>query len=387
MRRARKHSSSWPTSSRSTLDRAARGALGDAASSPVLQADIQIRLASAIRFREGFVKAHERAVAALELAERLDDDSLRVAALAVLADLGAAMGDEEAPAQAARALELAGESGRPRLEHVMAYVALIPLGDETQSIRRLLEDDYERWRDRDEPRSADALWELSLAELEAGSWELAADHAARARDIASQYGIEIPQHHLPIAWIAVHRGQLDLARRRRCERSTSRRRHLGLHPPYHLAVIGLVALWRGDASTGAEWLGRAHSRALELGWFEPAQPPVDRRLRRGAARARADRRGRGSPRQMGGRRAAARSNEDPRAGLRCRGSDRSRPRSIDEAMALLEEAVSSTASSAIRTGRLVRSSRSASSVVVPGRNARPATRSPRRSQDSSSSAQ
>ena len=44
-------------------------ALGDASSSPVLQVEIQIRLASAIRFREGFVKAHERAVAALELAE------------------------------------------------------------------------------------------------------------------------------------------------------------------------------------------------------------------------------------------------------------------------------------------------------------------------------
>ena len=94
----------------------------------MLQADIQIRLASAIRFREGFVKAHERAGAALELAERLDDDSLRVRALAVLADLGAAMGDEEAPAQAARALELAGESGRPRLEHVMATLALIAAG-------------------------------------------------------------------------------------------------------------------------------------------------------------------------------------------------------------------------------------------------------------------
>ncbi len=44
-------------------------------------------------------------------------------------------------------------------------------------------------------------------------------------------------------------------------------KHFGLHPPYHLAVIGLVAFWRGDASIGAEWLGRAHSRALELGWF------------------------------------------------------------------------------------------------------------------------
>ena len=40
-----------------------------------------------------------------------------------LADLGSAIGDEEAQAQAARALELAGESGQPRLEHIAAYVA------------------------------------------------------------------------------------------------------------------------------------------------------------------------------------------------------------------------------------------------------------------------
>jgi len=246
-------------------------ALLEAESSPVLQADIQIRLASAIRFREGFVKAHERAEEALRLAERLDDDTLRVRALAVLADLGAAIGDEEAQAQAAKALELAGESGQPRLEHLMAYVAAIAIGDERR--RQFLEDEYERWRERDEPRSADALWELSLIELELGSWELAAEHAARARDIAFQYGIEIPQHHLPIAWIAVHRGQLELARETSMRALELAEQQFGLHPPYHLSVIGLVALWGGDPSTGAEWLGRAHSRALELGWFDPRNRP------------------------------------------------------------------------------------------------------------------
>ena len=247
-------------------------ALREAESSLLLQVDIQIRLASAIRFREGFVKAHQRAGAALELAERLDDDSLQVRALAVLADLGAAIGDEDAQAQVAKALDLAGESGQPRLEHLMAYVAAIAIGDESRR-RQFLEDEYERWRERDEPRSADALWELSLLELDLGSWELAAKHAARARDIAFQYGIEIPQHHLPIAWIAVHRGQLDLARETSTRALELAQQQLGLHPPYHLAVIGLAALWGGDASTGAEWLGRAHSRALELGWFESDTRP------------------------------------------------------------------------------------------------------------------
>jgi len=245
-------------------------ALREAESSAGLQADIQIRLASAIRFREGFVEAHTQARAALELAEGLGDDALQARALAVLADLGEAIGDEQASAHAAKALELAGESS-PRLEHEMAYVAVIARGDEPRP--RFLEAEYERWRERDELRSADVLWELSLAELELGRWESAAQHAALARDIALQYGIEIPQHHLPIAWIAVHRGQLELARETSMRALELAEQHFGLHPPYHLSVIGLAALWSGDPSTGAEWLDRAHSRALELGWFEPRNRP------------------------------------------------------------------------------------------------------------------
>ena len=138
-------------------------ALLEAESSPLLQVDIQIRLASAIRFREGFVKAHQRAGAALELAERLDDDSLQVRALAVLADLGAAIGDEEAQAQAAKALELPASPESRGWSTWSRYVAAIAVGDEPR--RQFLEDEYERWRERDEPRSADALWELSLLEL------------------------------------------------------------------------------------------------------------------------------------------------------------------------------------------------------------------------------
>jgi len=248
-------------------------ALVEAGTSPVLQAIIQIRIASAMRFRAGFVKAHERAREALEVAEQLDDDSLRARALAVLADLGFAIGDEEAQAQAARALELAGESGQPRLEHMVCYIATIALDDDQQAIRKLLEDAYEDSRERDELRSADVLWELSLAELKAGSWAVAAEHAALARDIAAQYGIEIPQHHLPFAWIAVHRGRLDIARETSLRALELAEEHFGLHPPYHLAVIGLAALWSGDAPTGADWLGRAHSRALELGWFEAENRP------------------------------------------------------------------------------------------------------------------
>ena len=45
-----------------------------------------------------------------------------------------------------------------------------------------------------------------------GRWQLAAEHAARARDLSVQYGVERNQDYIPIAWVAAHRGQLELAR-------------------------------------------------------------------------------------------------------------------------------------------------------------------------------
>ena len=115
--------------------------------------------------------------------------------------------------------------------------------------------------------------------------------------------------------------------------------HLGLHPPYHLAVIGLVALWRGDAATGAEWLGRAHSRALAARMVRSPESPVDRRVRRSAARAWPDRRGGGSPRPVGGRREASWTKRILAHVMRCRGQIAAARGDIDEAMALLEDAV------------------------------------------------
>ena len=134
----------------------------------------------------------------------------------------------------------------------------------------MLEREHEAWRERDEPRSARALWGLAWVEFWAGRWQLAADYAARAHDIAIQYGLEVPQDHLPIAVIAVHRGQLELAREH-SQRALDLAMELsGLQPPQHRAVIGLVALGSGDRSAALEWLGKADRRAAEMGWREPS---------------------------------------------------------------------------------------------------------------------
>ena len=55
------------------------------------------------------------------------------------------------------------------------------------------------------------LWDLSWLELWAGRWAIASDYAERAREISLQYGVERNQDYIPIAWIAVYRGDLDRA--------------------------------------------------------------------------------------------------------------------------------------------------------------------------------
>jgi len=218
------------------------------------------------------VRALEHARAALELAEELDDDVLRERARVVQAILGWIVGNAEAPQLPGRAHDFATAVGGEQLvqEATQAVVNTLASSSRRDEARVMLESEHREWRERDEPRSARALWGLSWVEFWAGRWALAADHAARAHDISIQYGLEVPQDHLPIALIAVHRGQLELAREHSERALELAEEQFALHPPQHLAILGLVALWSGDASAGAEWLGKADRQAAALGWGEPS---------------------------------------------------------------------------------------------------------------------
>ena len=189
-------------------------ALREAASRPALQSVIHCRLAWATRFRKGTCKRSSTRAQRFELAESLDDDVLRGRAEAVQAILGWFVGDAEAPQLPARAHDFATAVGGEQLvqEATFAVVNTLAPSVGRDEARALLEREHEEWRERDEPRSARALWGLAWVEFWAGRWALAAEHAARAHDISIQYGLEVPQDHLPIALIAVHRGQLELAR-------------------------------------------------------------------------------------------------------------------------------------------------------------------------------
>ncbi len=245
-------------------------ALREASSRPALQARIHCQLAWAARFKKGFVGAFEHARAALELADDLDDDALRVRALAMLTFLGCAVGDADAPAYAARAHELATSLGDAELlkkaTHAVANVLVT--GRCIDAARSLLERDYEVAQERDELRTAQILDGLAWVELWGGRWQLAAEYAARAHEIQIQYGLEVPWAHLPIAVIAVHRGQLEVARAHSERALQLGEEQIGLHTPVHLATMGLVALRTGDPRTAVEWFDKAAATTTRLGWGE-----------------------------------------------------------------------------------------------------------------------
>jgi DNA-binding CsgD family transcriptional regulator len=244
-------------------------ALAEAASRPALQSAIHCRLAWARRFRTEF----DHARAALELAERLDDDVLRARARAVQALLGWFRGEartsDELPALAQH---LPGALGAERLvqEATQAVVNTLAPSSRREEARAFLEREHREWHERDEPRSARALWGLAWLEFWAGRWRLAGEHAAHAHDIAIQYGLEVPQDHLPLAVIAVHSGRLESAREHSERALELAEAQFGFHPPQHLAVLGLAARWSGDPAKALEWLGKADQRAAALGWGEPS---------------------------------------------------------------------------------------------------------------------
>jgi len=243
-------------------------ALREAASRPALQSVIHCRLAWA---SSKLGLAH--AARALELAEELDDDQLRGQARSMQAILSWFAGEAEAPEDLpVRVRDFPSAVGGELLvrEATLAVVNTLAPAPKRDEARALLEREYEEWRERDEPRSSRALWGLAWVEFWAGRWALGAEYAARARDISIQYGLEMPQDHLPSAVIAVHRGQLDLAREHSERGLALAHEQWGGHPVQLMAVLGLVARWSGDPAAAESWFEKSDRRASELGWGEPS---------------------------------------------------------------------------------------------------------------------
>ena len=177
-------------------------------------------------------------------------------ALAVLAVLGCARrrrrgaGARRAGARARdrrrRRAAAAGGDARDR-QHAARRAS-----SETTRPVRLLEREYEEWRERDELRSARALWGLAWVELWGGPLG-ARGRARRPRRTtsASSTGSRCRRTTCRSPSIAVHRGQLELAREH-SERALRARRGADRAAPARCIwrSLGLVALWSGDAHDG-----------------------------------------------------------------------------------------------------------------------------------------
>jgi DNA-binding CsgD family transcriptional regulator len=245
-------------------------AIGEAAACPALRAMIHWRLAGQGRLMKGRDWAEAHARASLELAEALDDDKQRAGAMSILAALRFDGGDPEAPRLAERAYEAAAAVADSELlkEASWARAYVLVFSGETDGARAFLENRHREWSERDEPWSMRALWFLSLVELGAGRWSLAAEYAERARELGVQYEMEAAPSFLPIALIAAHRGEFERARDA-AERGRALAEREGVLLAGLVALPGLVDFWCGDAAAAVSSLRTAEETASTVGWREP----------------------------------------------------------------------------------------------------------------------
>ena len=170
-------------------------------------------------------------------------------------------------------------------EATLAVVNTLAPSSGRDEARALFEREHEEWRERDEPRSARALWGLAWVEFWAGNWELAAAaRSSRAR------------HLDPVRARGAAGSPSDCARGRPSRPARARARAFGAGPRAGRRAVrappaaapgdpGARRARSGDASAGAEWLGRADRQAATLGLGRAEHSLVDRRLRRAPPRA------------------------------------------------------------------------------------------------------
>ena len=251
-----------------------RKALAEAEADLPLQASIHQWLGSEVRRTEGFAAAEQHARAALELAQRLGDDALRARALATLGFLRFNGAQSDALGFVERAYALAERVDEPRERLDAAFVLAYALtwSGRLNRARTLLEALYRELSERDEQRSAEALWYLSLVELSAGRLSLAAQYADRQREIRRQYAVEEQEDPLAmwvVARIAAHRGELERARK-----LAERSRAIAHAQPLFLAgqegVLGLVEAWSGNARAAVAHFAAADQARSGAGVRDPS---------------------------------------------------------------------------------------------------------------------
>jgi DNA-binding CsgD family transcriptional regulator len=248
-----------------------RQALLEAQEHPPLLAAIHASLGAAVRITEGLRAAERHALASLEIAERLDDDALHAKALASLALLRFNAGEAGAFRLAEQAHELAATAGdaQYRLQAAFSFAHVLVWSVQHGRGRALLESLHRELRECNELWSAEALWYLSLLELQAGRWALAADYIDRYRKVHLQYATDGREHAgtlVVAARVAVHRGELAVARELAERGRTLAERQSAYLAPLE-AVLGFADFWSGDGAAAAAHFAAAEraARAAEFG--------------------------------------------------------------------------------------------------------------------------
>ena len=245
-------------------------AVVEAAPRAALQATLHLRLAGTGRVIHGLTWSEGHALAALRLAEQLDDDALRAGSLSMLAVFRFGLGDGEALRLAERAYDLAaGSDDREQVQRAGWTLGhILTWSVSTDRARALLEARYEVERRTDERSSASTLWYLSFVELRAGRWEVASEYAERMFEVGRQYGMVIGPAFFPLALLAALRGELA-----RAAELAAEGRELGDKEGALLsglvAVTGVTEAWGGDASAAIEWFAAAEEKADAAEWHEP----------------------------------------------------------------------------------------------------------------------
>lgn len=242
-------------------------ALTEAVDTPDLEARIHARLGGAGRATRGRDWAERHTREALRLAEQLNDASLRAELLMTIAGDRFERGDRQGIELAERAHALVTSLARPHrvgwADSSMGWV--LTFSTEYGRSRKWLVNQLDYWRERDEQIRSDLLWLLALTEFWSGRWTLASEYADQVQEISLQYE-EVSTDHLSPALIALHRGQIAVARGHSERALMLARGHL---LPQHRAVLGVCDLWSGDSAAAVAHLIEADHTADLRGWNEP----------------------------------------------------------------------------------------------------------------------
>jgi DNA-binding CsgD family transcriptional regulator len=252
-----------------------RTALGETGSAPELELAIQWRLGNAVRFREGTEAGMRHARAALDLAQRVDDDALTSRALATLAELKLYAGEPDAIALAKRSLVLARRTrDLEAIDHALWTLGCcFTWAGRVSEARDALMEVYESLEGRDDVKTSLVLWLLALVELRAGRWDLARDYAAQRFELSEMLGKGDPNASIPLALVTAHRGE-ETEARALAERGIELAEAAGnpFFASWHQGILGLLEFWTGESARAVDLFAEAMRVRESLGFHEPGSP-------------------------------------------------------------------------------------------------------------------